>query len=219
MQVKRYLRGDRKTMIKKFLALITAVVLSVTLAACGGSKADSPSATTETFLKAVKKQDQQTLKSVYLGDSDSIISDSDIDASNTKVPIDQNLKSLLFDFDYAIQEEKTEGDTAVVTVEITTYPLGDVFTEWFQEFIAKAFSVDMIGAKSEDLQKDAMEALQKKFKNVKKTYKSKVDIHLEKKDADWKVSDFKGNLDFLNAVTGGILDSMKKLPNKMNPHK
>ena len=206
-------------MIKKFLALITAAALSVILVACGGSKDDSPSATTETFLKAVKEQDQKTLKSIYLGgDGDGIIPDSDIGASDTKILTDQTLRSKLFDFDYVIQKEKTEGDTAVVPVEITTYPLGDVFTEWFREFIAKAFSVDMIGATSEDLQKDAMEALQEKLKNLEKNYKSKVNIHLEKKNADWKISDFNGNLDFLNAVTGGFLDSLQKLPNKMNPH-
>ncbi len=171
-------------MKKKVTILLLALCL-VFLAACG---APSPSDALKADLEDAKSSPDEIIEG--------IVSDG-FGEEATQALIDKVLE-----FDYELGEEKIDGDTATVELTITTYPLGDVFTNVLTEL----FSSDMeeLASMSEDeLMAKMDETLMSELDAVEKSYKTDLTVTLNQEDGQWVAEE---SNELSNALTGGMLD-------------
>lgn len=116
----------------------------------------------------------------------------------------------ILDFDYEFGEEKTNGDTASVKTTITTYPIGEIFVSVFEELAAE--DITALSAMTYEERVSFMsEILTEKLDKAEKSYKSEIDIILEKKDGKWEAQ---SSQELSNALTGGMADYISKLFNQ-----
>ena len=221
MYKKRSAAKERFAVVLLAAALIMSA-LAVT--GCGAKKAnDTPSGAVDGFLTAIKESDEEKLKEVYAGDSkgfadldEKIIGQEGAAASGLSEEALEELKEKILGFDYEIGEEKIDGDKATVKVKIKTYDIGKIFEKWFNDYLEWAMKNFGSGLSEEKATKKAMELFEEVFKGAKKTYEQDVTLDVEKVDGKWKVSDLDGSEEFANAITGGMLESVKKLQDQMS---
>lgn len=180
-------------MKKRIIALLTCLSMLFALTACGGT---SPS-------DAIKAE----LDSVKDASSDSIIqqalSSADLEDTDLLEPVVANIQG----FEYEILGEEVDGDTAKVTVSITTAPFGDIFTDAYDEVLN-----DVLSGKLTDFEtRDIVERLYKPLAEATdKTYTKEVVINCTKDGKNW-VGDFDTNDEFIDAVFGGLMGSLQGL--------
>lgn len=109
------------------------------------------------------------------------------------------------DFEYKIIEEKVDGDTAEVTVEITTYPFGEKFADALVEALGLAFSAET------DEEVIASKMFEKINDVQEKSYSKTVTIHCEKKDGQWTSESADDNKDLADALLGGMMTATQDL--------
>jgi len=197
------------------ILLITAAIVS--LASCGATEA-TPSEVTTTFLTAIQENDTDTIKSVYEPGELSLfkllfaITGDDETASadlEDLGPFQGIFESKITDFDFEVGEETISDDTATVEVTISTYAIGDAVSSALTEYLSQAF----ILAFSEDTTEEDLDnlfesILKSKTDAAAKTYTKTITIPLAKTDDGWKVSDLSGNEEFVNVMTGGLIDAV-----------
>ena len=191
----------------------------VSLSACG-PKIPTPTETADTFLTAIKAQDSETLATVYAGgELDLLKAAAETDESEevndnsglTKVYKEQMLPKML-DFDYELSNEQIDGDKATVDVKITTYPIGDAFTAFFSDYISQAFILAFSDTSEEELDALATTILAGKIADLdEKSYEKTVTLNLTMKDDKWIVDEFEEGSDTVDAITGGLVSSMKTM--------
>ena len=149
-------------MKKKLLVITLVMTMLACLCACG-SKIPTPTETADTFLTAMKAQDNETLATVYAGGDIDLLDkaaeaddsgEANEDSGLTKVYEEQMVPKML-DFDYELSNEQIDGDKATVVVKITTYRIGDAFTAFFSDYLSQALILAFSDASEEDL--DALE--------------------------------------------------------------
>lgn len=217
---------------KAAVALLLVLVMALALAGCGKKaqekpeekekvKETAPSEVVTEFFDAVKKQDSETIKKVY-ADGEFIIGDFTTELNETTGAqafgftneFIEKIQDKMRDFDYKIGDEKVDGDKAVVTVDLTTYNLGDCVGEWWSEFVntpvENSDSLD-----DEDYTGISIDLLSKAIDDAEKDYEESVDITLSKKDGNWIVDNLDGNDKFVDAFTGGIMPALDELEEEL----
>lgn len=206
--------------MRKLIKIVSAAALSVCLmlsfCACG---IPGPTETADTFLSAVKTQDQETVNSVYAGKAfdilDSMEQDEDADAEDggsIDSLIEKQMKDKMLDFDYTLSNEKINDTKATVDVEFKTYEFGKAMTNTMAKYIEEALPLAFSGASDETLEKIMNDAFKEEFGALKdKSYTAKTTINLVQKDGEWKVSEIDDDSDIMNAISGNLVNSIKEI--------
>ena len=205
--------------IKRIASLCICAAIAIAFAGCGGkvkiSEDMTPSQTPAAFLDSFKAQEWDNMEKIYAGKSEDFTKayqtpEGDDEASNA---LHEAFMTKLYDFDYEIGQEKISEDGKTSTVEITTktYDMKKVFDDFYEEYMGKALDVytgKSSQMKDEDLEKMAEETLQEQIDQAtEKTYEGKAVLNLTQTDGRWVVDKIdEGNHEFLNAVSGGMMD-------------
>lgn len=192
-----------KEMMKKIMAVMTALALVFALTACGGSD-DSPSGTVKAFLEGVKAQDTAAVTAAYAGDDYEPFTTEGMEESEAEMMAP--LVEKILDFDYDLGKEEINGEKATVEVTIKTYPIGDTLKAWMTDYISKAMEVYEEGKTSEEeLEKLAADMLKEKIEAMtEKTNENTATLSLTQKDGKWLVDPVDDNEEFTNAMGGGV---------------
>ena len=200
------------------------MVMIAVLSGCG-PKIPTPTETTNSFLQALKSQDAEAIASVYDGTDVDLLeaasdsaedneTDSDSETTDTglEAVYEEQMLPKMLDFDYELSNEQIDGDKATVDVKITTYRIGDAFTAFFSDYISQAFMLAFSDASEEDLDALATTILSGKIADLsEKTYEKTATISLSMKDDKWVVDNIEDSDEFLDAITGGLVTSMKTM--------
>ena len=217
--------------MKKFNQIISAILviaLAVSFCACGkkkgasdtksASKATSESLagaeqTVKDMLDAFKKLDFKTAEK-YVNLDDIKVSDGE---STTVADADTIFNAMFDKLDYKIVSTEKEGaDTAYVVTEITAVDIQPVVNKYLKNmlqfalenaFDEKKISDEENAAKMNELFKEAAE------KEGKGTVTKTVKIKVKKDGKNWKVIP---DDDFSEAVTGGIVNAIKNMPDSFD---
>lgn len=203
----------------KIAKIMSVIVLSVCMVisfcACGSP---SPTDAADSFLNAVKTQDQETLSSVYDSESFNILDSMDEDgiASNETESEDNvfanEMKDKMLDFDYTLSDEKIDGDKATVQVKITTYEFGKAMTSIITKYFEKALPLAFSGAPDEELEKIMNDIFKAELDTLtEKKYTGEATINLVQKDGEWKVSEIDAEGELMNVLTGDLVNAIKDI--------
>ena len=186
-------------MKKKTLLIVSMLVLVMfALTACGSK---SPKSVVEDNLKQIKTEktssnvsklfNDKTLEQKYGKESDKFIK---------KVQ----------DFDYEVKDEKVDGKKATVKVEIKTYDFGAAYKTTYDTVVADAKSGKITA--STDIKDYVYNLMFQNLNSVKdKSYKKTVTINCTKNDKGEWTTDINSNVDFLDAMMGGMFTAIKSV--------
>ncbi len=195
----------------KKLILIAAMAVFCLGVFTGCSSAPSPTEVTDSFLNAVKSQDSETIQSNYAEGSFDFGQVATAEASEEGAQLSEEaantLTSKLLEFDYELSNEKIDGDTATVDVAITTYPFGDAFSSFVSDYLSQGFAAALNGATEEEMSELGSTILTQKLNGMEKSYTGTATVSLTKVDGEWKVDAIADDSDFVNVLTGGLLDT------------
>ncbi len=190
--------------MKKLLSLIAVLIMALSLCACG---TPSPSETVDTFLTAVKAQDSDSLKSVY-GEDFSFVGATDYAEGDLETLLIEKLTA----FDYEITGEKIDGDKATVTVEFTTYPIGEALKDSMEDYLTEAFTLAFTGASDEQIQELFFSIFEEELTELtEKDYNGTADITLTQTDDGWEIDTIPEEGEFLNVLFGGLYDAVTEI--------
>lgn len=203
----------------KIAKIMSVIVLSfcmvISFCACGSP---SPTDTADSFLSAVKTQDQEMLNSVYDSESFNILDSMGEDgiASNETESEDNvfanEMKDKMLDFDYTLSDEKIDGDKATVQVKITTYEFGKAMTNTISKYFEKALPLAFSGASDEELEKIMNDIFKAELDALtEKKYTGEATINLIQKDGEWKVSEIDEEDELMNVLTGDLVKAIKDI--------
>ena len=211
-------------MKRKLLGITAIMVMIAVLSGCG-PKIPTPTETTDSFLQALKSQDAEAIASVYDGTDVDLLeaasdsaedneTDGDSETTDTglEAVYEEQMLPKMLDYDYELSNEQIDGDKATVDVKITTYRIGDAFTAFFSDYISQAFMLAFSDASEEDLDALATTILAGKLADLsEKTYEKTATLSLSMKDDKWVVDNIEDSDEFLDAITGGLVTSMKTM--------
>lgn len=187
----------------------------ISFCACG---TPSPIETADTFLSAVKAQDYEKVKSVYAGKTFDILDsmgedDAEVEESESiDSSFEKELKDKMLDFDYTLSNEIINDDKATVNVEVTTYALGKAMTSTMVKYIEEALPLVFSGASEEELEKIMNDIFEEELSELTdKTYSAKATINLVQQDGQWKVSEIDDEGEFMNALSGDLVNAIKEI--------
>ena len=211
--------------MKRKLLVITAIMVMIAVLSGCGPKIPTPTETTDSFLQALKSQDAEAIAGVYDGTDVDLLeaasdsaedneTDGDSETTDTglEAAYEEQMLPKMLDFDYELSNEQIDGDKATVDVKITTYRIGDAFTAFFSDYISQAFMLAFSDASEEDLDALATTILSGKLADLsEKTYEKTATLSLSMKDDKWVVDNIEDSDEFLDAITGGLVTSMKTM--------
>lgn len=188
--------------MRKILCLALVVVLAFGLVGCGSG--ESAEQAVGNALDAIKSMDKEGIEK-YI-DYDELVeaekSDEEADLESEEM-----IKLVFEKLEYNIVSSEKNGDTALVTTEITNINMAKVFGE----FIMEAFSLAFSDIEEEEMNSKMMEI----FTNLINREDNEmvtitVDINLKKINDEWKI-DMSDELS--NAIFGGMVEAMDSLSN------
>lgn len=188
--------------MRKVFSVLMIAVLTFCLCSC--SSAPSPTETVDQYLKAYKAKDVETMQTVYSGEAQSF-NESEF-AGYGDLVVEK-----ILEFDYAITEEKIDGEKATVKVDLTTYPMGNAFEAATEEMILAALESSFGDLSEEEASERSLKALNKEFEKLdKKTYKATCVIDLTLVDDVWMIDEIKDGSSFSKAVFGGMIEATEQ---------
>ena len=226
-----------KKNIKKIGLIVISLILCLSFASCG--LFSTPKKSVDAYFKAMKAKDLKTQQEYVTGEDvkkpEVIKKDNkskDVNKDDKKdgkkddkfeKEMSEILSEKMLDFDYEIKDQKKQGKTATVTVDITSYSMGNMFTQWYLEMMPKLFqmifseeSLKDDSAYQEKVDKMMSDSLKEKVKVMKKDYKKTVTFKMIKEKGKWKLEKPSENKDFMDAITGGLEKSMSEVEKTTN---
>lgn len=185
-------------MKKKTLIISMVLMILVAFTACGKA---SPTDTVKNQIKQVKTEDaSKELKRVF---SDTKLQEQYKDDFS-------KLIEKIQDFDYEVKDEKIDGDTATVIVEIKTYDFGKAYKSTYDQVVADASSGKITA--SSDLKKYVYDLLFSNLNSVKgKNFKKTVNVTCTKNDkGEWETNIDSSNVEFQDAIMGGMITAIRE---------
>ena len=162
--------------MRKIMVFLSAVLMAVSMAACSGG-GDNAETAVSGYLDALKAYDLEKSNS-YLVEGDEAYNM----LAESGEEIKEEEKIVMKYLSYAIKGSEENGDTAVITVDITNVNMQDVLKAYMAEGLAAAFeNPEMTEEEMMQMLVDAFEA------NKDNTVTTTVDINLTKADGSWKV--------------------------------
>lgn len=121
------------------------------------------------------------------------------------------LNSCFSQLEWKIAETKKDGDTAVVTVDITNKDFSNVMQEIFSEMMAQAFASAFTG--QEMTEEDTMKLMKEKIDEVTATTTNTEKINMVKEDGIWKFSD---SDELANMLLPGFSSGIESMQDSIN---
>lgn len=186
-------------MKKKTLLIVSMLVLVMfALTACGSK---SPKSVVEDNLKQIKTE--KTSSNVS-----KLFNDKTLEQKYGK-EYDKFIKKAQ-DFDYEVKDEKVDGKKATVKVEIKTYDFGAAYKTTYDTVVADAKSGKITA--TTDIKDYVYNLMFQNLNSVKdKSYKKTVTINCTKNDKGEWTTDINSNVDFLDAMMGGMFTAIKSV--------
>ena len=186
-------------MKKKTLLIVSMLVLVMfALTACGSK---SPKNVVEDNLKQIKTE--KTSSNVS-----KLFNDKTLEQKYGK-EYDKFIKKVQ-DFDYEVKDEKVDGKKATVKVEIKTYDFGAAYKTTYDTVVADAKSGKITA--TTDVKDYVYNLMFQNLNSVKdKSYKKTVTINCTKNDKGEWTTDINSNVDFLDAMMGGMFTAIKSV--------
>ena len=186
-------------MKKKTLLIVSMLVLVMfALTACGSK---SPKSVVEDNLKQIKTE--KTSSNVS-----KLFNDKTLEQKSGK-EYDKFIKKVQ-DFDYEVKDEKVDGKKATVKVEIKTYDFGAAYKTTYDTVVADAKSGKITA--TTDVKDYVYNLMFQNLNSVKdKSYKKTVTINCTKNDKGEWTTDINSNVDFLDAMMGGMFTAIKSV--------
>ena len=186
-------------MKKKTLLIVSMLVLVMfALTACGSK---SPKSVVEDNLKQIKTE--KTSSNVS-----KLFNDKTLEQKYGK-EYDKFIKKVQ-DFDYEVKDEKVDGKKATVKVEIKTYDFGAAYKTTYDTVVSDAKSGKITA--TTDVKDYVYNLMFQKLNSVKdKSYKKTVTINCTKNDKGEWTTDINSNVDFLDAMMGGMFTAIKSV--------
>ena len=186
-------------MKKKTLLIVSMLVLVMfALTACGSK---SPKSVVEDNLKQIKTE--KTSSNVS-----KLFNDKTLEQKYGK-EYDKFIKKVQ-DFDYEVKDEKVDGKKATVKVEIKTYDFGAAYKTTYDTVVADAKSGKITA--STDIKDYVYNLMFQNLNSVKdKSYRKTVTINCTKNDKGEWTTDINNNVDFLDAMMGGMFTAIKSV--------
>lgn len=171
------------------------MVSTVALAACGtpAETQETPEGSVNGLFSAIKNIDAEKTTKHFEPDNENIVEENllvvkEEDKKGKELP--EALKSYTSDMSYKITDVKEEGDTAVVSLDITYSPAVEAFTAASLEMLGIAFASMGQEMSEEELEKKSDEIIVKHLNEHKKEKESiSGTITLVKKDKLWFVKE------------------------------
>ena len=189
----------RTIMKKKTLLIVSMLVLVMfALTACGSK---SPKSVVEDNLKQIKTE--KTSSNVS-----KLFNDKTLEQKYGK-EYDKFIKKVQ-DFDYEVKDEKVDGKKATVKVEIKTYDFGAAYKTTYDTVVSDAKSGKITA--TTDVKDYVYNLMFQNLNSVKdKSYKKTVTINCTKNDKGEWTTDINSNVDFLDAMMGGMFTAIKSV--------
>ena len=186
-------------MKKKTLLIVSMLVLVMfALTVCGGK---SPKNVVEDNLKQIKTE--KTSSNVS-----KLFNDKTLEQKYGK-EYNKFIKKVQ-DFDYEVKDEKVSGKKATVKVEIKTYDFGAAYKTTYDTVVSDAKSGKI--TTSTDVKDYVYNLMFQNLNSVKdKSYKKTVTINCTKNDKGEWTTDINNNVDFLDAMMGGMFTAIKSV--------
>jgi len=182
--------------MKKLLAVILTVVMSLAMTACG-ERIDPPDKVVESALTAIKASDFETASNYFDTDPKETLDAAEDDQS------DEIKTKLMQGLEYSIISTEENGDTATVKTNIKNIDMSTVISD----YINQAFEYVFSGLSEDELNEKFIEILNTSMDNNKDNLIEKeVDIKLTKGEAGWIIT---MDDDLADAITGGMLTMAK----------
>lgn len=189
--------------MKKFVSVILAIsLMAAMLAGCGGEQSPTD---------AVKEKIES-----YKTNAESLLNrDDDSDVMDLGEDVGKKLVDLIMGFEYTVDNEVIDSNKATVDVTIKTCEIGDMFKNAMGNYFTQAFGLALGGASEEEMEEKALEAFTTAIDEMssKKTFEKTFTVNLTQGDDGWKVEDLDANEEFLNAVTGGLMEVVSDMDN------
>jgi hypothetical protein len=182
----------------KIISILLVVVLIV-LAGCGGSGA-KPEKTVEDCLNAIREGKLDSVNQYVLDGEASL---SNVEDERNEVVLNEAFKKL----EYEILESKVEGENAQVKVKIVAPDMAKIMGQLMISALNNAFSGDSEEAMQEKMNNEMKEIFNS---NSFEMVTSEVVVSLKQKDDKWLID---ANEQFVNAITGNLLEVMNELSN------
>ncbi|WP_312653285.1 DUF4878 domain-containing protein [Aminipila sp.] len=197
--------------MKKKLSLLLVLVLCFTLFSC--VKQPTPTDVANSYLSAIKSNDTEQLTKLYAGDISTVSFQAACDdmSDSFSKELAKNVTTKFTSFEYKISNEIIKDDKATVDVTIKTYNLGDAFKSAISEYITEGISLAISGTSEEEINKLLEDKLSKKISEATFDYESTVPLSLTKTKDGWIIDEYSDDSEFLNALTGGIIDTSKDM--------
>ena len=186
-------------MKKKTLLIVSMLVLVMfALTACGSK---SPKSVVEDNHKQIKTE--KTSSNVS-----KLFNDKTLEQKYGK-EYDKFIKKVQ-DFDYEVKDEKVSGKKATVKVEIKTYDFGAAYKTTYDTVVSDAKSGKITA--TTDVKDYVYNLMFQNLNSVKdKSYKKTVTINCTKNDKGEWTTDINNNVDFLDAMMGGMFTAIKSV--------
>jgi len=196
--------------MKKIMLMLFAVLLS--LSAC--AKEPKPEDALKTFLDDYISLETMEFADYIKGDSPlangSVLGTEDLTEELTQRILDI-YKHYTYEIgDVTISEDKT---TATVSVLLTNFDGSTLYADWMTTYITKAMELaftnpDMTQA---DFEAVAIETFSDALDALVDGKEYSVEVKMVKDEKVWKLVGGDENYDLINAMSGGILDSLKNI--------
>jgi len=203
--------------MKNKLFILSSLCLLLLLNGC----AVKPEVTVSSYFDELKTTISSDLDSIEIQD----YFDSEVKLSDTEQDLDLNndesnemtarYMELFQGFEYTIKESVVEGDTATVSVEIVTYPIGELLSNYVVQLLSKAFEWAFSGISEEEMELRTTNLFLELSNGIEKTYTKTIPVYLVKKDDKWLLVGGDTNYEMFNAITGGLLDFAKQFQEDM----
>ncbi|MCI8608099.1 MAG: DUF5105 domain-containing protein [Firmicutes bacterium] len=188
--------------MKKILSVMLIGMMVFAMFGCGSEK--SPTDVAKEYMEACKSSD------AAIWASDGIDSEGS-DSMGMGDEMQKKLHDLMLDFDYTIDNEKIDGDSATVDVTVKTYNLGEAFSDALKKYFEEALPMAFAGASQEELEEAATKAFAEAFEDAgeEKSFEKTVTVSLTKGDDGWELPALDQDLDFADAMSGGTVNAVQ----------
>ena len=194
--------------MKKILLTLSVLFILVGCAA-------KPESTVTAYLEAIKvnettvfdtqeqaKYFDRTVELEDLDDAQALLDDQ----SEVQKAFSLELFKVIKEFEYKVVSSTISEDklTAIVQVEFTTYPVGDMMLAMMQKLFASLFTMTFENDEQvTQFMLDTFVALKPEYQ---KDRVNTVDVHLIKVENEWKMVGDEKNTPMFNALLGGVMD-------------
>ncbi|WP_054741020.1 outer membrane protein assembly factor BamD [Cellulosilyticum ruminicola] len=205
-------------MKKRTLILILSTFIALCLIGCSTTKDPNPSETTSSFLQAMQHQDYSSVKTYYAENVDNFPNfKNKVESISPQVA--NELFSKMSDFTYTVEKaaiDPNDSTKATTTVNFRCYDLGKAFESIILDYLDTDLTMTFNGAKDDEIVREAEDVIVKRIDESKQDFIVSIPISLTLKDNTWKVNKLESNLDLMNALSGNILYTIRKLTNTLN---